>query len=166
MLWRRRRNVNTVAFRRKFCPEEFQKAGIDFTSTQINLSRNTAKHTLRGCMAGCAIRRGEVVRCVRGTIYDVVADIRPGSPTFRKWQAFELLRIEPMPFSSPRAARTASHMKGCDVLYQMAGCMNLDKRAAFDLMIPLSLSIGLIHLQTSVQTRAGIVPCLGLSAHK
>ena len=32
----------------------------------------------------------KLVRCVKGAIWDVVIDIRPGSPTYRKWQGFEL----------------------------------------------------------------------------
>ena len=35
-------------FARAYCTDELQKAGIAFTSTQINISRNTARHTLRG----------------------------------------------------------------------------------------------------------------------
>jgi len=30
------------------------------------------------------------VRCVKGAIWDVIIDIRPGSPTYQKWQQFEL----------------------------------------------------------------------------
>ena len=32
----------------------------------------------------------KLVRCQRGTVYDVLLDLRPESPTFRKWEAFEL----------------------------------------------------------------------------
>jgi dTDP-4-dehydrorhamnose 3,5-epimerase len=33
---------------------------------------------------------GKLVRCVRGAVYDVAVDIRPGSPTRRQWAAWEL----------------------------------------------------------------------------
>ena len=32
----------------------------------------------------------KLVRCVKGAIWDVIIDIRPGSPTYRSWQGFEL----------------------------------------------------------------------------
>ena len=32
----------------------------------------------------------KLVRCLKGAIWDVIIDIRPGSPTYRRWQAFEL----------------------------------------------------------------------------
>ena len=32
----------------------------------------------------------KIVSCFAGAIYDVIVDLRPGSPTYRKWQAFEL----------------------------------------------------------------------------
>ena len=32
----------------------------------------------------------KLVRCVKGTIWDVIIDIRPDSPTYRRWEGFEL----------------------------------------------------------------------------
>jgi dTDP-4-dehydrorhamnose 3,5-epimerase len=41
-------------------------------------------HTRRG--------RGEakLVRCSSGAVFDVIVDLRPGSPTYRNWESFEL----------------------------------------------------------------------------
>ena len=36
------------SFNRAFCPEEFQRAGIDFVSTQVNIARSCHALTLRG----------------------------------------------------------------------------------------------------------------------
>lgn len=78
-------------FARIYCPEEFTNAGIDFTPAQISISRNTAVHTLRGMhWQDEPFAEAKVVRCVRGAVYDVVADLRPLSPTFRRWTAYEL----------------------------------------------------------------------------
>ena len=44
------------------------------------------------------IRRGEgeakLVRCSYGEIFDVIVDLRPGSPTYRNWESFELRDAE------------------------------------------------------------------------
>ena len=58
---------------------------------QDNLSSATEKGTLRGLH----FEKGEkaqakLVRCVRGAVLDVAVDLRPGSPTYKKWVAVEL----------------------------------------------------------------------------
>lgn len=78
------------AFARLYCPEEFERAGLDFTSTQINLSRNPNLHTLRGLhWQDPPYAEAKVVRVVRGRIWDVAVDLRPG-PTQMQWTAVEL----------------------------------------------------------------------------
>lgn len=79
------------SFARVYCPEEFEQAGIKFKSTQINLSTNPAKHTLRGLHFQLPpYSEAKLVRCTSGSIFDVVVDIRAGSNTFGQWQSFEL----------------------------------------------------------------------------
>ncbi|GGE88754.1 dTDP-4-dehydrorhamnose 3,5-epimerase family protein [Stappia taiwanensis] len=79
------------AFARLYCPEAFAAAGIAFTPSQINLSTNTLRHTLRGLHFQAAPwAEAKFVRVVTGAIYDVVLDLRPDSPSYRRWQAFEL----------------------------------------------------------------------------
>lgn len=78
-------------FSRLYCPEEFQKAGIAFTSTQINLSRNTAKLTLRGLhWQDPPFAEAKFIRVMRGAMFEVVVDIRPESPTRYRHIALEL----------------------------------------------------------------------------
>jgi len=62
-------------------------AGIDLEFVQDNHSRSR-----QGIVRGMHFQPGQakLVRCVRGEILDVVADIRLGSPTFGRWEAFEL----------------------------------------------------------------------------
>ncbi|MGL5447691.1 MAG: dTDP-4-dehydrorhamnose 3,5-epimerase family protein [Rhabdaerophilum sp.] len=70
------------SFSRLYCPEEFAQAGIAFTSTQINLSGNTAKHTLRGLhWQDPPFAEAKFIRVTRGAIFEVVVDIRAESPT-------------------------------------------------------------------------------------
>ena len=78
-------------FARTYCAGEFARAGINFQSTQINISRNDAAFTLRGMHWQAAPHaEAKLVRCVRGRIFDVVADIRPESTTYLDWVGLKL----------------------------------------------------------------------------
>jgi len=67
----------------------FAELGITEEMVQDNHSRSR-----RGVVRGMHFQIGngaaKLVRCARGAIVDVVVDIRPGSPTFGEWEAFEL----------------------------------------------------------------------------
>jgi dTDP-4-dehydrorhamnose 3,5-epimerase len=79
------------AFARLHCPEEFAAAGHPFVPAQTSLSRNPRAFTLRGMHYQPAPHAEvKLVRCVRGRIFDVAIDLRPGSPTQRRWTAAEL----------------------------------------------------------------------------
>ena len=79
------------SFSRLWCADEFAAHGLNTRLVQCNLSCNTTVGTLRGMHYQVAPRREtKVVRCLRGAIYDVLIDLRPESPTFRKWIAAEL----------------------------------------------------------------------------
>ncbi len=73
-------------FARFFCTEEFSAQGLITSFAQINNSLTGQKGTLRG-MHYQLEPSGEVkvVRCIRGSLYDVILDIRPDSPTFGQW---------------------------------------------------------------------------------
>jgi len=78
-------------FARAFCRDELVRAGVTFEVPQVNLSRNDAQYTLRGMhWQDPPYAEAKVVRCVRGSIVDVAADIRPQSPTYRQWVAVTL----------------------------------------------------------------------------
>jgi dTDP-4-dehydrorhamnose 3,5-epimerase len=78
-------------FARTFCGEEFAARGLEIHFPQHSISYSAQKGTLRG-MHYQRRPHAEVklLRCLRGTIWDVIVDIRPKSPTFRCWQGFEL----------------------------------------------------------------------------
>lgn len=78
-------------FARTFCAEEFGKQGLVTEYLQGNYSFNVEKGTLRG-MHYQKSPHGEVklVRVVQGAIVDVIIDLRPSSPTYLKWEGFEL----------------------------------------------------------------------------
>ena len=69
--------------------DAFRAAGITDAFVQDNHSRS-ARGVLRGLHYQEPNAQGKLVRCTRGTIFDVAVDIRRGSPTFGKWCAEEL----------------------------------------------------------------------------
>lgn len=79
------------AFSRIFCKEEFKKINYTKEIVQINYSANHKKGTIRGLHyqvnPGSEIK---IIRCVRGRVFDVIVDIREGSPGFLKSFALEL----------------------------------------------------------------------------
>ena len=78
-------------FARSFCAEEFAKAGLHSTFVQQNSSQSLKKGAFRG-LHWQKEPYGEVkvMRTLRGATFNVIVDVRPESPTFRKWQGFEL----------------------------------------------------------------------------
>ncbi len=78
-------------FARLQCPDEFARAGLRFAPVQTSLSRNLAAGTLRGMHYQAApMAETKLVRVVRGRALDVVVDLRPDSPTYRRWEGIEL----------------------------------------------------------------------------
>lgn len=72
-------------FARTYCSEEYAKKGLDSTFVQANNSLSHEKGTLRGLhyqLSPCA--ETKVVRCIKGSFYDVILDLRPNSSTFGK----------------------------------------------------------------------------------
>lgn len=73
-------------FMRAWCRDEFAAQGIDFTPLQANMSFSVRKGTIRGLHYQAApALEAKLVRCTRGSVFDVVADLRPTSPTYRRW---------------------------------------------------------------------------------
>lgn len=78
-------------FARSWCEDEFAAHGIQMASVQGNVSSNPKLGTLRGMHYQNA-PHGEIklVRCTRGSIYDVIVDLREDSPTYAQWIGVEL----------------------------------------------------------------------------
>ena len=78
-------------FARAFCEKEFAKAGLVNRFVQVNNSLSAQRGTLRGMHYQLPDKaETKLVRCVRGALYDVALDLRPGSPTFGKSFGAEL----------------------------------------------------------------------------
>jgi dTDP-4-dehydrorhamnose 3,5-epimerase len=83
----------------------FAQAWGERPITQVNISRSEAVGTVRGLHLQ-ALPHSEVklVRCLRGRVWDVAVDLRPGSATYGSWHAVEL---------SPEAANAILVPEGC-----------------------------------------------------
>jgi len=78
-------------FARTFCAREFASHGLNPDLAQASISYNRDKGTLRGLhFQKHPAMEDKLVRCVRGAIFDVMVDIRPGSPTYGQWYGTEL----------------------------------------------------------------------------
>ncbi len=70
-------------FARAFCEREFTTHKLVTRYVQVNNSLSAEKGTLRGLHYQLAPRaETKLVRCIRGALYDLILDLRPGSPTF------------------------------------------------------------------------------------
>ena len=76
-------------FLETFHAARYRAGGIPYDFVQDNHSRSV-RGTLRGLHAQRKRPQGKLVRAVRGEIFDVAVDIRPGSKTFGKWVGFRL----------------------------------------------------------------------------
>lgn len=78
-------------FGRSFCVNEFKSHGLNPNIVQANISQNKKKGILRGLhMQKAPFEETKLVRCTRGSIYDVIVDMRSQSPTFKQWIGVEL----------------------------------------------------------------------------
>ncbi len=78
-------------FSEVFNASRFAAAGIDMDFVQDNQSLSQQRGVVRGLH--CQVvpySQGKLVRCIKGAIWDVAVDARPGSPTFGQWAAAEL----------------------------------------------------------------------------
>ena len=75
-------------FARSWCQNEFASHGLNSRIVQCNISRNLLKGTLRGVHYQTApYAETKLIRCTRGSIFDVALDLRPNSRTFTEWTA-------------------------------------------------------------------------------
>jgi dTDP-4-dehydrorhamnose 3,5-epimerase len=110
------------SFARLWCAREFAAQGLKAALVQCSISTNTRAHTLRGMHYSVPPHaEAKVVRCVRGAIYDVLVDVREGSPTFGAWVAETLTADNGLAFYVPEGVAHGflTLEDQSDVLYQM-----------------------------------------------
>lgn len=73
-------------FARTWCEKEFADHGLVATWPQQNLQSSPRAGTMRGFHYQIPPdSEVKLVRCTRGTVFDVALDLRPDSPTFGRW---------------------------------------------------------------------------------
>lgn len=78
-------------FGRLFCENEFGAAGLVTHFVQINNSLSAKRGTLRGLHFQLPpAAEVKIVRCIKGSLFDVIVDLRPNSRTFKQWFGAEL----------------------------------------------------------------------------
>ncbi|OGI34924.1 MAG: dTDP-4-dehydrorhamnose 3,5-epimerase [Candidatus Moranbacteria bacterium RIFOXYA2_FULL_43_15] len=78
-------------FLESYSKRDFEKQGITVDFVQDNHSRSTAKGVLRGLhFQKPPFAQTKLVRVTKGSVYDVIVDLRKGSETFGQWEGFRL----------------------------------------------------------------------------
>jgi dTDP-4-dehydrorhamnose 3,5-epimerase len=78
-------------FAMTWLPDELRERGMNPALVQCNLAFNHKRGTLRGMHFQKAPHaQAKIIRTTRGSLLDVIVDLREDSPTFRQWDAVEL----------------------------------------------------------------------------
>lgn len=78
-------------FARYYCKKEFNKIGHEKEWVQMNHSFTAHKGTIRGMHYQVApYKEIKMIKCIAGAVFDVIIDLRTGSPTFLRWFGVEL----------------------------------------------------------------------------
>jgi dTDP-4-dehydrorhamnose 3,5-epimerase len=86
-----RRQDERGFFARAWCQQEAEAHGINPRVVQCNVSFNRTRGTLRGMHYQAApYAEAKLVRCTMGAVHDVIIDLRPDSPTFKRHLAVVL----------------------------------------------------------------------------
>lgn len=98
-------------------------AGVDVELSQVSLSRNPARGTLRGLhWQEAPHAESKIVRCTQGAIWDVCVDIRPGSPTYLQHVGVDLTRDNGLALVVPEGCAHGfiTRADDTDVLYMIS----------------------------------------------
>jgi dTDP-4-dehydrorhamnose 3,5-epimerase len=77
-------------FSRTFDAAVAEEAGLDPRRFVQDSQSRSARGVVRGMHVRAGAGEAKLVRCSYGAVFDVLVDLRPGSPTYRNWESFEL----------------------------------------------------------------------------
>jgi len=137
-------------FARMWSHEEFSARGLNPNIVQCNSSYNKLRGTLRGMHYQIPPHEeAKLVRCTAGAIYDVIIDLRPGSPTHSKWIGAELSASNHLMVYVPEGFAHGFQTLEADteVFYQMSAYYHSESASglrwddpAFGIAWPLAIS--------------------------
>lgn len=108
---------------RTYCEQEFAANGLNNRWPQCNLTLTKQRGMIRG-MHFQAEPKPEIklIRCATGAIFDVLVDVRRGSPTFGRWEGFELTAQNRRSLYVPGGFAHGFQCltDNCEVFYQMS----------------------------------------------
>lgn len=117
-------------FLETFREDRLRELGLAVAWVQDNHSRSR-----RGIVRGMHFQPGmaKLVRCARGAIFDVVVDVRVGSPTFGKWDGYELSDQNHLQFYCPDgfAHGFCVLSESADVVYKTSAYWNPETEGGF-----------------------------------
>lgn len=104
-------------FKETYAQDKYAAIGLHDEWLQDSVSRSHP-HVLRGMHYD--MRMAKLVQCLEGRIYDVIVDIRAQSPTYKRWQGFELTASNHHQLYVPRGfAHGFLALDECIVHYKM-----------------------------------------------
>jgi dTDP-4-dehydrorhamnose 3,5-epimerase len=135
-------------FARVFCSRTFREMGLVESFVQTNHVRTARRGTIRGLhYQAPPAAEAKLIRCVRGSIQDVIVDLRRGSPTFLCWHS-EVLTYDNrrMVYSPPGFAHGFQALEpDSEATYQVSayytprleGCVRYnDPRVSVEWLVP------------------------------
>lgn len=111
------------SFARIYCAEEFRANGLELPDRQMAISRNPESGTLRGLhFIDEAIGEAKLIRCIKGTVFDVAVDLRAGSSTYGSYVSVRLESDQGNALYLPRGVAHGflTLVAECDILYQFS----------------------------------------------
>jgi dTDP-4-dehydrorhamnose 3,5-epimerase len=119
---------------RSFAAAEYADAGMDHAAMVEENHSRSRRGVLRGLHTRAELREAKLIRVAHGQVFDVVADLRPGSPTFLQWRGFVLDDVAHLQLRIP-----AGCAHGFQALSEVADvCYKVD--AAYDPALDVTIA--------------------------
>ena len=115
---------------RIFCGEAFARVAPGLRFVQVNHSITLKRGTVRGLhFQRAPAAEWKLIRCLRGRVFDVAADLREGSATFGHWHAVELSEDNQREILIPPGCAHGFQARAdrCELLYQHSEAWSPDR---------------------------------------